>query len=216
MGSAPTSRRGRDPRRPPRQRAAKRTGRKEEQTKSDRGPVHLPGAVMRRAAPSPAGAGTPRRPPRQRAAKRTGRKEEQTKSDHGPVHLPGALCGEQPLHPPGLGTLNGRPGSAQRSGTRGSRNTPIQVSTPSALRPIECGGAVLRGTGPAQGRRGHRSPPDQFARPPHTQTGGPDGPPVCQNGFLFHRARRILFCQDKREWGAHPRRDPAPPEAPAP
>ena len=164
----------------------------------------------------PAGAGTPRRPPRQRAAKRTGRKEEQTKSDRGPVHLPGALCGEQPLHPPGPGTLNGRPGSAQRSGTRGSRNTPIQVSTPSALRPIECGGAVLRGTGPAQGRRGHRSPPDRFARPPHTQTGGPDGPPVCQNGFLFHRARRILFCQDKREWGAHPRRDPAPPEAPAP
>ena len=22
-------------------------------------------------------------------------------------------------------------------------------------------------------------------------------------GFLFHRARRILFCRDKREWGAH-------------
>ena len=76
------------PRRPPRQRAAKRTGRKEEQTKSDRGPVHLPGAVMRRAAPSPAGAGTPRRPPRQRVAKRNAREQKYADSGYHPVRAP--------------------------------------------------------------------------------------------------------------------------------
>ena len=46
------------PRRPPRQRAAKRTGRKEEQTKSDRGPVHLPGALCGEQPLHPPGPGT--------------------------------------------------------------------------------------------------------------------------------------------------------------
>ena len=45
----------------------------------------------------------------------------------------------------------------------------------------------------------------------HEQEDPETGPPVRQSGFLFHRARRILFCQDKREWGAHPPRGPAPP-----
>ena len=62
---------------------------------------------------------------------------------------------------------------------------------------------------------GHRCPPDRFARPPYSRTGGT---PVRPGGFLFHRARRILFCQDKRKWGripparlasACPRRGPA-------
>ena len=39
--------------------------------------------------------------------------------------------------------------------------------------------------GKAQGRRGHRHPPDRFARPPHTRKGGPDGPPFRHSIFSF-------------------------------
>ena len=55
---------------------------------------------------------------------------------------------------------------------RKEKQRQIRFCTPSVLRTIECGGVILHGTGPAQGRRGFRSRPDRFARlPSHEQEG---------------------------------------------
>ena len=88
MESTPTSRRGRDP-------STAAPAARSEADRAERGadqirPRPRPSArgVMRRAAPSPAGAGHPQRPPRQRVAKRNAREQKYADSGYHPVRAP--------------------------------------------------------------------------------------------------------------------------------
>ena len=68
--------------------------------------------------------------------------------------------------------------------------------------PSDAGAQFCAGPFPAQGRRGRRSGAGRFARPPYLPNLAQYAQGLASGGFLFHRPRRILFCQDKREWVA--------------
>ena len=68
----------------------------------------------------------------------------------------------------------------------------VRFFTPSLRRSRYAGTRLFARQGKAQGRRGHRRPPDRFARPPYS-----DKTP--QPGHFA--APAVFFCQDKRKWG---------------
>ena len=104
------------------------------------------------------------------------------------------------------------------------RNAREQKHADPPLHPVRppqslCGDRALRGSGPAQGRRGHRRPPDRFARPPSHERAARMGRPFVKAFFLLDRPRPVLFLTlSKRERGAEspglsrpPRRGRSPP-----
>ena len=101
-----------------------------------------------------------------------------------------------------------RQGSAQRSGRRGKRRRSNPTTTPIHRRTVHAAPGFFDCRGKAQGRRGHRHPPDRFARPPYLRTGGT---PVRLKRFLFHRSGGDFSLARQRKVGAGILREPPGP-----
>ena len=69
--------------------------------------------------------------------------------------------------------------------------------------------------GIAQGRRGHRHPPDRFARLPHSRKGGPDGPPFRYSIFSFDRPRPFSCRCLEKKMGADSPQEACAPRSPS-
>ena len=94
------------------------------------------------------------------------------------------------------------PGSAQRSKKRGNRSKSNPMSTPFIRpRPL-CGSRALRAPDVRRRDDGAPDPRRTDSHDPRTPAKRPGRGVLPPGGFLFHRPRHILFCQDKREWGA--------------
>ena len=108
----------------------------------------------------------------------------------------------------GLHPQNGS-GSGKRSRTHTSTSPESRTQGPKCGEHVLCSWAVRRTR-----RKPGRFLPHGFARPPHLSKKGAKGAVLRPSVFFFHRARRILFRQDEKEWGVHPR--PARPGRPHP
>ena len=111
----------------------------------------------------------------------------------------------------------GQPTAAARAARSGAERAGAEIRRfrflPTSLRrAIECGDAVLQPPG-----SGARTTGPPLTGGPIRTTPAPTNRRTIRSscssksGFLFHRPRRILFCQDKREWGAESPGETRPP-----
>ena len=103
------------------------------------------------------------------------------------------------------GALRERPGSGSGKRSRSSRQAPTSLR-----RRVYAETGYFDCRGIAQGRRGHRCPPDRFARLPHHERAARMGRSFVTASFLLTGRGRFLFDASKRKRGRIPCGDPAP------